>query len=352
MRPVFTIRSMSLRLKNIVYTAILLIAAYLVYVYRSSSHADPVKIEGPTMGTTYHITYFDDQQRDFKASIDSLLTVFNQSLNTYLPDAEISKFNAGDSALTFALPYFFPVLKRSSEIVSASNGAFDPTVMPLVNAWGFGPGKRLNPDSLQVDSILQFVGFEKIEFNEDSVWKLEPRVQLDFSAIAKGYGVDVVANFLKTKGIRHMLVEIGGEVVTSGRNVKEKKEWTVGVLDPNSTYDNQRFKAIVKLQDKALATSGNYFNYREVEGRKYSHTIDPVTGRPIQRAILSASIIADDCMTADGWATACMVMGHEKAIEILGTQKKIDALLIYSMPDGSLQTYMTPGIQSQITIQP
>src|SRR5690606_22115712 len=118
------------------------------------------------------------------------------------------------------------------------------------------------------------------------------------------------ADFLKAKGIRHMRVEIGGEVVASGRNVKEKTEWTVGVLDPNSTYDQQRFKAIVKLQDKALATSGNYFNYREVDGRKYSHTIDPVTGRPIQRAILSASIIADDCMTADGWATACMVMGH------------------------------------------
>lgn len=340
---------MNNRVRNVIYTIILLTSVYVVYSIRKKPDEPRIAFAGRTMGTTYSVIYYDDRQRDLQASVDSLLVVFNQSVNTYLPDAEISRFNTGNS-IRFQLPFFYPVLKRSKEIYESCGGAFDPTVMPLVNAWGFGPAKPLHPDSIQVDSILQFVGMDKILFNEDSVWKKERRVQLDFSAIAKGYGVDVVANFLKDKGIENIFVEIGGEVVTSGSNIGERRPWQVGILDPHSTIDNQSYIAYAQLKDMALATSGNYFNFRIEDGKKFSHTIDPDTGYPVQRTILSASVFAKDCMTADAWATAFMVMGERRAKEILNSRDDINAFLTYTQEDGSLGTFATPGIRDIITL--
>src|SRR5690606_4491770 len=335
---------MSNRTRNILYTLFLLASVYVIYTLRKNPEEDRVGFFGRTMGTTYSVIYYDGEQRDFQRSVDSLLVVFNQSLNTYLPDSEISRFNTGTS-LRYDLPFFYPVLKRSKEIYESSGGAFDPTVMPLVNAWGFGPAEALDPDSIQVDSLLQFVGMDKIRFNEDSVWKEDPRVQLDFSAIAKGYGVDVVADFLKDQGIKHLFVEIGGEVATSGTNIGERRPWQVGILHPNSTLDAQSFIAYAHLEDLALATSGNYFNFRVENGKKFSHTIDPDTGYPVQRTILSASVFAKDCMTADAWATAFMVMGEQRAKEILNDRNDINAFLTYSQEDGSIGTFATPGLR-------
>jgi thiamine biosynthesis lipoprotein len=334
---------MNNRARNILYTIFLLASVYVVYTIRKKPDVPRIAFAGRTMGTTYSVIYYDEEQRDLQASVDSLLVVFNQSLNTYLPDSEISRFNTGNS-LRFDLPFFYPVLKRSKEIYESSGGAFDPTVMPLVNAWGFGPAEAFVPDSTQVDSLLQFVGMDKIHFNEDSVWKDDPRVQLDFSAIAKGYGVDVVANFLKSKGIENLFVEIGGEVVTSGSNIGERRSWQVGILDPNSTIDEQSYIAIAEMKDLALATSGNYFNFRVEDGKKYSHTIDPHTGYPVQRTILSASVFAKNCMTADAWATALMVVGEQRAQEILKSRDDIEAFLTYSQDDGSVGTFATPGL--------
>lgn len=338
---------MTNRAKNTLYSILIFILVYGVFKYRQWTTNEPIKIEGTTMGTTYHVIYFDEADRNFKVSIDSLLVVFNQSLSTYLANSEISNFNKGNAS-QFALPYFLPVLLKSQEIVRDSRGSFDPTVMPLVNAWGFGPGKKLKPDSLRVDSIMQFVGFEKIKFSTDSVWKDDPRTQLDFSAIAKGYGVDVVVEFLAGKGIENLFVEIGGEVSTKGENIYMKKPWEVGILNPNSSYESQSYLAYVKLESKAMATSGNYFNFYEEDGVKYSHTINPASGYTIQHKLLSASVFASDCMTADGWATAFMVMGHENAIEVLKTLKGIDAFLIYSTDNG-IETYVTDGMSASIT---
>lgn len=350
---------MNSRAKNIIYSIILIVSLLAVYQYRKwqsnsdgeSLSLEPVMIDGMTMGTTYHITYFDKKDRNFKSSVDSLLQIFNQSLSTYIPNSEVSLFNKNNSSFQFELPFFFPVTKRSMEIAETTKGAFDPTVMPLVSAWGFGPAKKNHIDSLQIDSILQFVGHKNIHFDHDSLWKDDPRVQLDFSAIAKGYGVDVVADFLKSKNIENMFVEIGGEVVTMGENKKSGREWVVGILDPVSTIDDQKYLATIKIRDRAIATSGNYFNYREENGKRYSHTIDPHIGYPVQREILSASIIASDCMTADAWATACMVMGHDKAIELLEKQSDIDAFLIYSENDGSVKTFYTSGIVNTISFE-
>ncbi len=343
---------MTNRSKNIIYSLLLLFSVFAVWLYRKNQTPDPLRMEGKTMGTTYHITYFDEQRRDFKNQIDSLLLVVNQSINNYDSLSEISRFNRNAASFKFELPYFYPPLKKSLEVFLASRGAFDPTVMPLVNAWGFGAGKVLSMDSARVDSLKAFVGFEKIILTKDSLVKLNPRTQIDFGGIGQGYGADVITDFLKTKGIPNALVELGGEGVALGVNLQSGNPWEIGILDPNSDYGNQFFKATIKLKDKSFTTSGNYFNYREVDGKKYSHTIDPQTGYPVQRQLLSASVFAADAITADAWATALMVMGHEKAIELLKNHPELEAFLIYTGTDGKQKTYATDGIVTWLTINP
>ncbi|MFZ1805842.1 MAG: FAD:protein FMN transferase [Cyclobacteriaceae bacterium] len=341
---------MNNRVKNALYSIALVLLVFVVWKYRQSNSINEIKIEGKTMGTAYHITYYDKESRNFNNQIDSVLAVFNQSLSTYIKDSEISDFNEGNS-FQFNFPFFLPVLEKSKEVETLSNGAFDPTVMPLVNAWGFGPGKKLKPDSAKIDSLMQFVGLEKVQFNIDSVWKNDIRVQLDFSAIAKGYGVDVVANYLKAQGITDWFVEIGGEISAFGKNQRLDKPWEAAILDPSSTYENLINKAYVKLEDKAMATSGNYFNFYEENGQKYSHTINPSSGYTVRHELLSASVFAKDCMTADAWATALMVMGKEEAIKKLNQIGELDALLIYST-DSGIETFVTEGIKPMIKINP
>jgi thiamine biosynthesis lipoprotein len=340
------------RKKNIIYSLILFIAIFGVWLYRKNKAWEPIKVEGKTMGTTYHITYFDEEKRDFKNSIDSLLVVVNKSINNYDTASEISLFNRSRQGVAITLPYFFPPLEKSQEVFKASDGAFDPTVLPLVNAWGFGAGKQINPDSAQVDSIKAYVGFEKIRFTRDSVIKSEPNVQLDFGGIGQGYGADVIADFLKSKRITNMLVELGGEGMAIGKNLATGKPWQIGILDPNSTYENQFFKAYVSLTNKSFTTSGNYFNFHEIDGKKYSHTIDPATGFPARHALLSASIFTTDCITADAWGTAMMVMGHEKSVEILKNHPELEVLLIYTNKEGKMDTFITPGLQPFVKLEP
>lgn len=343
---------MTIRGKNILYSIILLVAVLAVSLYRRNRVEEPVKVEGRTMGTTYHITYFDKAGRNFQEAIDSLLIVVNKSINNYDTTSEVSRFNESDKGVGIRYPYFYPPVRKSDEVHRATGGAFDPTIMPLVNAWGFGAGKQLNLDSLQVDSIKAFVGFEKIRYTRDSVLKSDPNVQLDFGGIGQGYGADVITEFLRSKGVTNMLVELGGEGMAVGKNLRSGKPWEIGILDPNSTREKQFFKAYASLTDKSFTTSGNYFNFRIIDGKKYSHTIDPDTGYPAQRAILSASVFTTDCITADAWGTAIMVMGHEKAIEVLKDHPEIDVLLIYTTPEGKMETFMTPGISPFIKLEP
>lgn len=339
---------MSLRYKNIIYSLVLVLAVFLVWKYRQSQQVPMAHFSGKTMGPiTYNVTYFDEQKRDFSKQIDSLLKSFNKALSTYVVDSEISEFNR-DTAFKFDSPYFEPVLVNSKKVYDLTGGAFDPTVMPLVNAWGFGPDKQMKYDSAYIDSLMQFVGFDKVEFNHEMVMKTDPRVQLDFSASAKGYGVDIVADYLEDKGIENMLVEIGGEVVAKGKNLKTGKLWNIGILDPDSDQINQFYTATVTIENRAMATSGNYFNYYVVDGVKYSHTISPFTGFPIRHPLLSASVFAGDCMTADALATAFMVLGHEKAIEILEANPDLDGYLIYNDAAGNRKAYATEGIRPYI----
>ena len=345
---------MSNRYKNILYTVILLLAMFIVYKYRQANSNDEtipmVQFSGKTMGPiVYNVKYFDAKERNFQQEVDSVLKVFNQSLNTYIPSSEISQFNR-DTAFIFKLPYFETAVTKSREIFTLTGGAFDPSIGPLINTWGFGYQKQINKDSAVIDSLRQFTGFDKVLYTPGSIRKTDWRVQLDFSASAKGYGVDVVMDLLKNKGIKNAFVEIGGEVNAMGMNLTSQKPWKIGVLDPNSEEINPYFIATLALSDKGMATSGNYFNYHIVDGIKYGHTISPHTGYPIQHSLLSASVLAEDCHTADALATAFMVFGLEKTKAFLQDHSQYDAFLVYSDDQGKLETYATPGIEPSINL--
>ena len=309
-----------------------------------ADHDAPVFIAGTTMGTTWHITYFDHQQRNFKSSVDSLLIVLNRSINMYDPDSEVSRFNKGKGVAP-ELPYLLPLMKKADEIYEASSGAFDPTVMPLVNAWGFGPIKNLNVSAAKIDSLRALVGMNKVTVVGGSLEKKDPRIQLDFGGIGQGYGVDVVTTFLASKGIENMIVEIGGEGMAIGENLGKHSRWRIGILDPDSSLDDQFFKAYVSLKNRSFSTSGNYFNYRIIDGKKYGHTIDPISGYPVQHDLLSASVFAADCTTADAWATAFMVMGTEKSLETLEKHPELEVILMYTNAQGNVDIHISPSLK-------
>jgi FAD:protein FMN transferase len=343
---------MNWRKKNLLYLVILA-ASLLVVVFarnKEKPEQESLLAEGYTMGTTYRVVYFDEQHRDFKRDIDSLLELVNKSINNYDTASEVSRFNRGKS-FVFDLPYFYPPLKKGLDVFQESDGAFDLTVMPLVNAWGFGPEKNIQPDSARIDSLRRITGSEKLNLSLGRISKTDDRVQLDFGGIGQGYGADVIAEFLRSQGVSDMLVELGGEGIALGSNLKSGKSWTIGILDPRSTRETQFFKAYVTLVDRAFTTSGNYFNYREIDGKRFSHSIDPKTGYPANHAILSASVLADDCTTADAWATAFMVMGHEKAIAWLQQHHELDAIIMYSSANASIDLFITDGIKSNVIVE-
>ncbi|UJP66217.1 FAD:protein FMN transferase [Mongoliitalea daihaiensis] len=345
--------------KNIIYSIILLLLVVIVYLYRQNkegsedlvaSTTDAVGrmvIVGQTMGTNYRVVYLDPEGRNLKSAVDSLLIVFNQSLSTYISDSEISRFNQSDS-LVFELPFFLPVLQSSKEVFEMTEGAFDPTVGPVVNLWGFGPGGPQLKDSVNITSILPKIGFEKITFDQQQARKLVSGMYLDFSAIAKGYGVDVVADYLESKGIDNFLVEIGGELVARGLNDKGEL-WKVGINNPEEMGSPNDLYSVVALENKGMATSGNYRNYYEVDGLKISHTIDPKTGRPVRHGLLSATVLADDCMTADAIATAMMVMGTEKAIALQESLKSFEIFLIFNDESGELTSFASEGLKPYLS---
>jgi thiamine biosynthesis lipoprotein len=338
---------MKTRLLRIV--GILLFSSVLIMLLRRCNDKELKEFyfQGFTMGKIqYNIKYLNEQEiPDLPASTDSLLVAFNQSLSTYIKNSEISRFNATDEEFVFESDFFYPVLEKSLQVHRASEESFDPTVMPLVNFWGFGPSKAQNFDSSQVKILLERIGFEKhIRFDKKSVRKARKDIELDFSAIAKGYAVDMVAAHLLQKGLKNYMVEIGGEAVCRGINGK-KQVWKMGITNPN--YKNQgekRSLATLELKDRAMATSGNYEKFYIRDGKRYAHTINPKTGFPVEHNLLSATVLAEDCMTADAWATAFMVLGVEKAKEIQSKQKDLEMMLVYDSL-GQTQTFLSKGFQ-------
>lgn len=332
----------------------LILGVLIILVVRFTnqpSNLSMVTLGGTTMGPIpYTIKYLHPENTSYQTEVDSLLIAFNNSLSTYIPDSEISLFN-DSNAITFQSEFLKTILVKTKEIYEVTEGAFDPTVGPLVNSWGFGPGSEQNLlDSAVVDSLLTLVGFDQVTFDESGATKNSTAAYLDFSAIAKGYGVDAVSAFLESQGVANYMVEIGGEVRCKGKN-STGKNWLIGIDDPNVEQSQRRLKATVYLENRSLATSGNYRNFYVKDGRKISHTISPFTGFPVEHSLLSASVFADDCMSADAYATGFMVMGYEKSLEVLEKLDGVEAFLIYSDDEGEVQTYATAGIKNFLNVE-
>lgn len=303
-------------------------------------------ITGFVFGTVYNITYQHDG--DLKDEIEAELKRFDQSLSPFNDSSVISRINRNEELVTDS--FFRKCFNRSIEISRKTNGAFDITIAPLANAWGFGFKKGAFPDSLMIDSLREITGYEKVKLEDDKVTKQDSRIMLSCSAVAKGYSVDVVAQLLDRKGIKNYMVDIGGEVVVKGKNPKDRL-WRIGINKPidDSLSVRQDIQTVLELTDLGMATSGNYRNFYYKDGKKYAHTIDPRTGYPVQHNILSSTVIAEDCMTADALATAFMVMGLEEAEKFCKANPKIDAYFIYSGENGEFKTYYTDGMKKYIT---
>lgn len=304
---------------------------------------------GQALGTTYNIIYLSDKELDFQAEIDSVFNAVNHSLSTYIPDSDISKINRGDSTIVVD-DMFHDVFVLSKDIHQKTNGYFDPTVGSLVNAWGFGPGVQIKMDSVQVDSLLEFVGFDKVCMTEKgTVKKSNPNIYFDFNAVAKGYAIDRLALLFDLKGIEDYLIEVGGELVGRGSNKLKEKPWTVGVDDPQMK-EMRRMKLMIGLKNKALASSGNYRHFRvdPVTGKKYVHTVDPITGFTKNSNTLGATILANTCAKADAYATAFMAMDLDDALKFLTKQRELEAYIVYLDEQGNTQEFMTEGFKALV----
>ena len=304
------------------------------------------KISGPVFGTSYGVTYYSEPEKDFRTAFDSLFSVINTSLSTYRADSEISKINRNEDSKVDE--HFKVVFNTSKQIFDNTDGAFDPTIGAVVNAWNFGPkGKVVGLDALKIDSLMTSVGFDNIELVEDRVVKNNPMTFLDFNAIAKGYGVDVVSNYLESQNIDNYIVEIGGEIRCKGMNMETGHPWRVGIEKPNFDGTQSLIKAI-DMHDEAMATSGTYRKYSiDEDGNRYSHIIDTKTGYPSKTNLLSISVIADNCMVADAYATAFETMAIERIKQYLETHPELKVFLIFENENKELETLRLNGFPEE-----
>ncbi len=292
-----------------------------------------VEVIGKTQGTHYRIVH--NSSNVLKSDIDSLFSDFDEKFNNYIPNSIISRYNTNDSSLTEFPEQFKVFMDKSFEIYSLTNGAFDISCAPLVNAWKFGfKNDSLLPDSAKVDSIMNFIGMDKIA-NNSTYSKQDNRIQIISNAIAQGYSVDLVANLLESKGATSYLIDVGGELRTKGQNSKGKT-WVIGINVPKENSAATDFAETIAVENKSVATSGNYRKFYTANGKKYSHTIDPITGYPVRHSLLSATIITSDCIYADALATACMVIGLDSAKALINSKPNCEALFIYSQGDSLL----------------
>lgn len=309
-------------------------------------------IEGEAQGSTYHIKYIAERDENLKPAIDSILQVIDLSMSTYRPDSAISKINQGDTTVVVD-EHFRKVFEASQQIWQESEGLFDPTVGVLVNAWGFGKQKISEadlPTDKKIDSLRKYVGFDKVALTEKNLIKKRyTEILFDFNAIAQGYTSDVVANYLSARGIKNYIVEIAGEMYLKGKNTVEDKSWTIGVENPLKPLDDRDLVATIQFTNQGLATSGNYRKvWTDSNGRKYVHSINPLTGRATQSDVLSATVVAPSTMLADGYATMFMVMGLAKSKAFLEKHPDLAVLLVYSDDKHQEATYKTKSFEKLI----
>ena len=327
--------------KQLIFLAVLIIGTVLILKNQAPFQTD----QGLIFGTIYKITY---QSKDnLKHEIEDALKQVDYSLSPFNKKSVITRVNNNTDMQVDSL--FMDVFCLAEEISKETHGAFDITVAPLVNAWGFGFDSSTKVDSATIDSLRQFVGFNKVSLQNGKIVKADPRLKLDCSSIAKGYGVDCVARLFDKKGIENYMIDIGGELVMKGKNSK-MNTWRIGINKPveDSLSQNQELQTVLELTNIGLATSGNYRNFYYKDGKKYAHTIDPRMGYPIQHNILSATVVAKDCATADAYATSFMVLGLDSAKAICERHPELDAYFIYTNEEGKTETYFTKGMSYYI----
>jgi thiamine biosynthesis lipoprotein len=324
-----------------------------------------VVVEGKTMGTYYRVTYADSLNRDFGPEIDQLLKEINLEISTYIDSSTISRFNQAEQSIDLGIRYdssapvtvnrhFWACYWKGLEMYQKSAGAFDPTIMPLVNYWGFGYTDKhavTRVDSATVDSLRSLVGMDKVRLEKGQQSLLQkslPGVQLDFSSLGQGYGVDAIAEFLEGWNVPHYLVDIGGEQRGKGNNPRGIS-WRIGISVPRPEAPKEEIMATFPLENLSVNTSGNYRNYYDVEGAKYGHTINPKTGYPERNALLSATIFAKECLHADALATTCMVLGPEKGMALVEQLPEVEAFFIVGTTDGKMETRYTPGLKKYLS---
>ena len=322
-----------------------LIAVIFLIVGCSHEQERKYLINGIALGTPFKTIYFSDIPiKNFKTSLDSIFNEINHSMSTYIPESDISKINNGDRNILVD-DHFVKVFKKSKEIWKISDGFFDPTAGIITKANGLGPKNFDNEKD--ITKLLELTGFNRVQLKNRSIIKENKDIFLDFNAIAKGYCVDVISDFLEQKAIDNFLVEIGGEMVSRGFNKSTNDTWKVGISDPVKP-DSHNYFTKIELKNRALASSGNYRKYKvdKTSGTKIVHTVNPKSGEAIETNVVGVSVIANDCMTADAYATAFMVMPLEDSIKIINENYEIDVLIIYLNELNEIDTFLTKGFES------
>ncbi|HNQ67349.1 MAG TPA: FAD:protein FMN transferase [Bacteroidales bacterium] len=328
--------------------AIILLTCLILFSCGNSKKKVYRYYEGPIQGTYFHITY--EWHEDLSQQIDSLLQKFNKSLSNYDTTSVISQINYNKSNVADEL--FIKMFQTSLEVYQKSDGAFDITVAPIVNLWGFGwlkNNENFIPDSIIIKDYLKYVGMDKVQLEDGKIIKSFPESMLVSNAIAQGLSVDYVSDYLFSLGLKNFLVEIGGELYCLGVN-SQGNSWRIGIDKPieNSDYNSRENQIIINVSGKAIATSGNYRKYVENNNQKFGHSVDPRTGYPAENSLLSASVISESCMYCDAWATAFMVCGLEKSVEIAENDPNIEAYFIYEDKNGKTQSRMTSGFKKYV----
>jgi len=331
-----------------IYKLLFVLLCLLSACKQQSTSIKLYRERGNALGTTYNISYFSsDIIPEIEKGLDSVFKEINTSMSTYIPLSDISKINAGDSTIVVD-KMFKEVFNLSKKIYEKTNGYFDPTVGKLVNAWGFGPKElKLKMTEHTVDSLRQYVGFSKVELTkEGTLRKQNANITLDFNAVAKGYCVDRIAVYLDSKNIENYLVELGGELVAKGKHLNKKTLWTVGIDNPNQK-ETRTLISTLQLKNKGMATSGNYRKFRidSLTGEKYVHTINALTGYTQSTNVLSVSVLAHNCATADAYATAFMAMSLEETKKVLQSNNDLEGYVLYSTSKDSILTYETEGFR-------
>lgn len=316
-----------------------------IYIIRQQNTMPYQHNEGQIFGTTYHITYQSD--KDLHREILQRLQLVDQTFSTFNDESIISKINRNEPVKLNQM--FIEVFDLAKTVSKDTHGAFDITVAPLVNVWGFGFKSGTPPTKAVIDSLRHLTGYEKVKLIGSTVRKQDPRITLDCSAIAKGYGSDVVAQYLRSRDVENFMIEIGGEIVVQG-NSDKRLPWKIGVTKPtdDSTQVNNELQTVLNVSNTAMATSGNYRRFYYKNGKKYAHTIDPKTGYPVQHNILSATVLANTCAKADAYATSFMVLGLEKTQQVLQHHPDLMVYLIYADGQGKNKVWYSPSLKKAI----